>query len=230
MCRLNHWSQSRIIHLHPCRGPFMGEIHFFPCDFLFSQVTCFGHDTSRSLTCACKTRPTCFYLGRDHKSCSGQPAGPTEWETDLEAAHSQDPSPARPAQPTPSQCACEWGKINVVWSHWVGVGSMQHYWNKSWWRKSQTAKIRESHKPRIYKLMEKQSLSPSISKECFQKHLSSPLLHLRPQALSSNRRWRQLLKYQMWAENKYRFKTQIPAEKSTKGLPDQRKGKNLKYH
>lgn len=113
----------------------MGEIHFFPCDFLFSQVTCFGHDTSRSLKCACKTRPTCFYLGRDRKSCSGQPPSPTEGETDLEAAHSRDPSPASPVQPTPSQRACERGKINVVRSRWVGVGSMQHYWNKSWWGK-----------------------------------------------------------------------------------------------
>lgn len=203
----------------------MGEIHFFPCDFLFSQVTCFGHDTSRSLKCACKTRPTCFYLGRDRKSCSGQPPSPTEGETDLEAAHSRDPSPASPAQPTP-QPTCMWARENKCCPKPLGwSGFYAALLEQELMRKSQTAKIRESHKPHRYKLIEKQSLSPSISKECFQNHLSSSLLPLRPQALSSNRRRRQLLKYQMWAENKSRFKTQTPAEESTKGLPAQTKGK-----
>ena len=89
---------------------------------------------------------------------------------------------------------------------------------------------RKVHKLNRHKLIAKQPLSPSVSKECFQKHLSSPFLHLSPQVLSTNKRWRQLLKYQTWAESNYGFKTQKPVERSKKGLAGSKEGKNLKHH
>ena len=180
---------------------------------------------SRHLKCPCKTKCACFYIGHDHGSCLGQPASPREWQTGLKPTSSLDPGPTRPAtQPIctgmrdNAHCfkPLDWSGFSVAWLEQElmkePVGQQKYQ------EESQTEQTR-TH------LIAKQSLSPSVSKECFQKYLSSPFLYLSPQALSSNKRWRQLLKHLTWAESNYGFKTQTPAERSKKGLPGEKKGK-----
>lgn len=188
-----------------------------------SVQTCFHHDMRRCLKCACETRCAWFYIGHDHRPFLGQPASPREWETDLEPTRSLNPNPARPAtQPTCTgkrdRACCfkplDWSGFSVAWLEQELM--KEHSGSKN---------TRKIHKLNRHKLIAKQSLSPSVSKECFQKHLSSRFLHLSPQVLSSNKRWRQLLKYQTWAESNYGFKTQTPVERSKKGLLGQKKGK-----
>lgn len=139
VCKLNHWSQSRL-HNYTAGIILLWVTctSLSPLDFQFRQGTCFGqheasrHGANRNLKCACTTRPACLYLSQDHeKSKPWTTAGPRGWETcgaDPEPTHSLDPSPANP-QPT-----CTRMRENAVLSHWVGVSSIQHYWSKSWLR------------------------------------------------------------------------------------------------
>lgn len=154
MCILNHWSQRRITHVSLCHGLIVGEIYFFSLDFQFSQMACFGqwnasrHNTSRSLKSTCMARPACLYLSQDHEKNMLQMISWSKRMRDMWNRPGTHPQPgsktkqSRLDQPTTSQPAHARGKINVF-SHWVGVGSVQHYWNDSWLMNSQTAEIWE---------------------------------------------------------------------------------------
>lgn len=91
-------------------------------------------------------RPVCLYLGQDHEKSMLRT---TSWleERDMCGSPGTHPQPgSKPrqtystSQPTANLYSHE--KINVVLSYWVGVGSMQHYWNNSW-LKGQMAEIWE---------------------------------------------------------------------------------------
>lgn len=58
------------------------------------------------------------------------------------------PNQASPANPQPTYTCM---RENVASSHWVGVGSIQHYWSKSWLTQQKYGKV--FHKPHRYKFI-----------------------------------------------------------------------------
>lgn len=128
---------SKQVHtITPLPWPYQMTYTSFPLDFQFSQVIYLlwdasRHDVNRSLKCVCMMRPVCLYLGQDHEKSM---LWTTSWseERDMCSRPGTHPQPgSKPGQTylssQPIANLYKPEKINVVLSHWVGVGPMQHH-------------------------------------------------------------------------------------------------------
>lgn len=174
-------------------------------------------------------KAACLYLGQDYEKSTSWTTSWSENETcgaNLEPTHSLDPSPAKPTWPAKPQPICTSTRENKCFflSQWVGVGSMQHYWDNSWLKEQSdgrnTAEDYTNHidtNPSSNILFPHQFPINVFKNIWVALFFTSALRHSLPVRDEDS-------PYQMWAGKNYRFKAQTPAEKSKMGSRSQKKG------
>lgn len=141
--------------------------------------------------------PVCTLAKTMRGACPRQPTGQRMRDTwNRPGTHPQPES--KPSQTyltsKPPANLHKYDRINVVLSHWVGVGAMKHYWNNSWLtEQSDSRNMGKDYTNHTDANSSSNNLSPHQFPKNVFKNIWVAFLHLSPQALSSSKTWRQPL-------------------------------------